>query len=271
MAQNGVTLNVEFVTVEKAQKFLDSMLTNRKRREDKISQFTDDMLNNRWMMNAAPILIDRNGNMMDGAHRCGAIIRSGIGQKMVVARGVDPAARSTVDIGTKRTLGDELRMCGERNYKCLSAALSWLWRHLNDRMMDVNTCVGTVEGLKILEEHPDLRESVSKSLAVASITSCSLVALVHYIASKTDEIMADLFLDGLITGLDCEPSDPVYKLRNRLIKNRAMKAKLSGNDVAALLIKAWNATLLGTKPKFLKHTSRGDVREPLPRFADPRV
>jgi hypothetical protein len=69
---------------------------------------------------------------------------------------------------------------------------------------------------------------------------------------RLDADRATRFFDSLVDGENLTRQMPRSLLRNRLITNSQAKARLSKTQVAALVIKAWNAEREGKALKFLK-------------------
>ena len=111
----------------------------------------------------------------------------------------------------------------------------------------------------MLEAHPSIHNSVAAGRACKDIVSPSMITCLHYLFALRNHPNADDFFHRLATGENISKSDPptsgVYWIRNRLIQNRTAKAKLRGEDIFPLIVKAWNAYRLKVIVKTLKYSS----------------
>jgi hypothetical protein len=71
-----------------------------------------------WMRTSATIGIDNNGRLRDGHHRLLAVIKSGVPQHFLVARGLSPDSFSVIETGAPRSFTDSAKYGESR--------LSWL-------------------------------------------------------------------------------------------------------------------------------------------------
>lgn len=241
------------VTPAVARKFLEKNKHNRPFREGTAIEYATAMEAGEWEETCDPIRFDTDGNLSDGQHRLHAIILSGVPQKMLVVYGLASSAFDAMDNGRKRTPGDMLGRRGESRYCMLAAALAWLWRYENGKMLESGklTRPRPRQVLKYLQQHPDIRKSAEfvDNKRLSHLASPSWMAAAHYIASRLHPKQADEFFLRLATGENLSRTSAVYKLREKLIANRVAKdRKARQHHVAAWTIKAWNSSLNGDNP-----------------------
>ena len=107
-----ITISLETITPEYAEKLLESNKTDRTLSESYVKQYQRDMLNGDWKLNGSTIVIDDEGRRIDGNHRLEACKRSGVPFETLVARDIPNEYKLTVDQGRPRTLADQLIMRG---------------------------------------------------------------------------------------------------------------------------------------------------------------
>ena len=107
-----------------AEAWLGQNHGNRNLRPQKVKQYARDMLNGKWLTSGDAIRFDWNGRLIDGQHRCEAIIESGATVRLLVIKGLDPHAREVIDTGAKRTGADALRFAGQEHNSALLAAVA---------------------------------------------------------------------------------------------------------------------------------------------------
>jgi hypothetical protein len=73
------------------------------------------------------------------------------------------------------------------------------------------------------------------------------------------------FADSMTSGAGLEPGDPILALRNRLIQHATrMGGSFPIEELAALIIKAWNAMRRGESVNILVWRRAGQGREQFP-------
>jgi hypothetical protein len=100
---------------------------------DAVERYATDMVTMDWLFNGAAILISNTNELLDGQHRLSAIIESGESQVVLIVRGIDPKAMTTIDAGRKRSYADSLKIRGFANHTAVAAinARIWYWFHGN--------------------------------------------------------------------------------------------------------------------------------------------
>lgn len=251
----------EKVTPKKAQEWLAHNKDNRPRRPKVVEKYADAMKRGEWKMNGESIKFNCDGRLIDGQHRLLAIVSSGCTIETYVVRGLPVDAFDTIDQGAVRHLADVFARNGEVNCHLLAGAIRWVGI-LHDGMNWKNVGYTPEQAKAKLSDHHKLRESVSKvsSARLKGLVPGSILAACHYLFARKDETLADAFLDSLVGGEGLKKSDPVYLLRERMIANSTATAKLPRETIAALIIKAWNATREGKPMRTLKWVE-GDLPE----------
>src|SRR4029077_2631307 len=74
----------------------------RKITQNHVNRLARAMSAGEYMFNPQPLIIDTNGALLDGQHRCHAVKQSGVAVPVVIARGADPDVFSLVDTGRTR-------------------------------------------------------------------------------------------------------------------------------------------------------------------------
>lgn len=241
-------VSLEEVTVKKAQEWLTRNDKNRPVRQAVVKHYARVIDRNEWQVNGDTIKFNCDGTLVDGQHRLYAVIMSGKSIKTYVAREVPANAFDTIDQGTPRTLADGFGRHGEQNCKALGSAmrtLAWLLGMDEEKKGGAAWVRLTIkQAVELLDQHPGIRSSVRPAMAAQKVIPMSCGIPLHYLFSKKDQTAADLFFDALASGESLRKSDPVYRLRERMLdRKRGQRVQLQ--LVLALTIKAWNATRQG--------------------------
>lgn len=234
-----------------AKEYLAKNMGNRHVIPSAVTNFTHSMLTGEWdAPNGEPIIFDTQGVLMDGQHRLHAIIQANKDIPLFVIRGIDAAKRKTIDTGKKRTFNHILMMAGEKHPNILSAGLSWLYSYMNGSILQRGNHVsfhsfGHAE--TFLNAHADIRLSLEAGKKMAPFFLPSLGVFLHYLFAQKDRDQADLFAQRIEAGVTKEECQPIYLLRERIIKeNMNKKHSTAGNITRAVYgIRAWNAIRSG--------------------------
>ncbi|RLV49008.1 hypothetical protein D9V37_10515 [Nocardioides mangrovicus] len=217
-------------------------------RKNVVDAYARDMIAGSWRLNGETIKIATDGTLLDGQHRCQAVVAAETTVPMIVVRGLPAAVMATVDAGAKRTYADALKLQGEENTSVLAAVTrrAILW----DRGFRVKT--GSVyptplEMNAFLETHPSLRTSaeVATGLSSKSLLPASIVGLCHWLFSAIDSDAASWFLARVTDGDSLTADDPIALLRDRIVRLRVGGHRLNETEAVALTIVAWNVYRTG--------------------------
>lgn len=265
MAAQAKNVTVETITPKLAEKWLAMNTENRPMSPRHVKLLAKQIREGRWQLNYETIKFDENGRLMDGQHRLKAIMEADRAVRSAVAREVDTQAFSTIDTGRRRMGNDVLAIAGEANCSTLAAALRIVL--IYEVLGTYDSSVGLVSNddlLQTLEEHPGIRDWVSRSLRGRHLLEGSMSAGFGYLFAQKSKEKAEAFFDALETGVDLKEGSPVLLLRERLASNRAARARLARREIAALVVKAWNEFREGKKIKRLLWN--GQDGEPFPKI-----
>jgi hypothetical protein len=257
-----------FVTSELARRWLRlNIENNRPLNQQNIYDYARDMKNGKWKENGDTIKFADTGELIDGQHRLQACATAGVGFWSLVAYGVKREAFITIDRGSTRSRGQVLHMAlGLNDYNAISATISWLWR-FRDGIMLAAKMPTADETAELLEKHPKIRESVARARKVLTKFKAgplAVVAVCHYLFSRQDADLAELFFDAMETGVNLRVLDPVYQLRERLIGAISGSGrKIGSHELVALYFKAWLAT---REQRTLKQSLRWSAAETFPNI-----
>ncbi len=95
-----------------------------------------------------------------------------------------------------------------------------------------------------------------------------ILAAIGFQLAKVDRKNAIAFFDKLVTGTDMGVRDPIRVLRERLLKERTAKAKVTRVVIAGLLVKAWCLWNKGQTVDYLRYNASGPSAEEFPDHRD---
>ncbi len=225
----------QIITPDVAAQWLRNNPSNRAISRSLVKEYARAMTENRWRTNGETIKISAHGQLIDGQHRLMACVQANRSFESYVVIGLDNDTFDTVDIGKKRTAGDIIGMLRSGQFNMSNVKMS------------------ADEVRLYLAAEPGIDESVGQTLGVRHIMAPGLAGALHHMFKEKDRNAADLFFLDIATGSNLVPGDAVLMLRERLLKDKMSKLRISKTEIAALCIRAWNHRRLGgTKTQNLK-------------------
>jgi hypothetical protein len=246
-------IGIETITPADAEGLLASNDNNRKIIPRVAEKYARDMQAGSWALNGQTLKVSTAGRLLDGQHRCYAAMKAGKSFQAIVVRGLPDAIFETLDSGPVRSLGEVLGTRGERNVNSLAAALQKLWLYEQD-MPTYNTLRGShAELLRVLEENPEIRESVHFTLShLREVIPGGIAGTTHCLAARTDRERANHFMARVGDGVELRLNDPIRRFRELMLRDRANKRNpFREVEKWALMIKAVNAFFQGAEVRLL--------------------
>jgi len=266
----GIRAEVMEITPELAADWLARPSENRPINSRKVRAYVAAMERGEWSLNGEAIKRDPHGRLVDGQHRCIAVVESGVTIRSLVVAGVETDAFDSMDSGLPRSASDVLRIHGYDSTAERAAAIRLIliydWYgdffHHPERLQPSKAQI-----LAAAKEWPALTVSIrrcaAKYIRLLRFSPSCLAAL-HFIFTNIDAEDATAFFDRLDGGSGLAPDDPIHVLRQRLLSSAAAKQRLTVTEGAALTIKAWNAFREGRKVRQLSWSPGGARPEAFP-------
>lgn len=240
------TTRLELITPAKAQKWLDERSNNRPLSEMYSKKIADSINAGEWEVNGETLKFDTANKLIDGQHRCLAVVITQQSIKSFVTRGLNDCTFDTIDIGKKRTIGAIYSKNGEVNANALAAAIAWLWRYKNGYIKEGRWAnPRTKESISLLHANEEMRESVHFIGKHSKMIPPSIAVCLHFLFRKKSREDADVFFarlfdgDGITKG---NHTSGILLLKNTLTANMAStRERFAPTYTWAITVKAWNA------------------------------
>jgi len=237
------------LTPEKAKMLLKKQGRNRNVSNPVISRLSAAIRQGEWKINNDAICIDTNGCMINGQHRCKAVVATGTEIPVLFAQGYDPNNIFVMDNAIKtRSAGDALTLNGVKYGNNIAGMLGVLKTYIE--AVYIGTAVrSTMSPQAALVEYEKYKDEINTSVKFIDkrlkasgmrILKGSIGGFCHLAFSMVDKDCASNFMESLICGSLLSDDSPVLQMRNKLIRNKVTLAKISGRDILALIIKSWN-------------------------------
>lgn len=275
----SVTLEAVTIDAETAKEWLELQAINRTLRKGKLAKMRKDLIEGKWRDLADPIRFDRDGKLCDGQHRLTALIQAsaqvpGLTMTAVVARGISDEDKVAIDTGTSRTVGDQLRIAGYKNWNHLAIAARWcmFWERQQMYAEAYARDVTHSAILEYVEQNPDVQELtnfVVNRMKNKIDMPPGYVITAYRILRNIDADDADDFFERWAEGYGLERGSALLRLRqvlSGLAKDR--NRNLSGEDWLSLVFRTWNAHRLN-KPLRSLPVTRVDPQNPDKRLPIP--
>lgn len=244
--QNHIRIpSLTMVTPEMAKDFLTKNTNNyRAISKSVVDKISKAITNGEWKINGTTIKFTKDGRLMDGQHRLLAIIKSGISVPSIVVYELPEDSDITLGEEEKRKLSDHLTKKGESNTKLLSSVLNIIVTYSRGTFYNKNEKITATSAIKILDNYPTIRDSVSKFSKKNLIATPSVLAVCHFLLKlkhKNNSELVEDFFDRLIGGNNLSENNPILVLRNTLISIKTKgNSGLSRKFTASMLMKTWN-------------------------------
>lgn len=260
--------SVQIITPSKAISMLKATtIRNRPLSYGLVNSYANAMRARKWQENGEAIILDDNGNVIDGQHRLSAIVQCGIPQTLLVVSGVSPECFKTIDSGRKRTYSDHLAIAGMKDTKRLAAICGAVFTYemkgefANHKNPADSKLTGRQTGYDVVSETnkrmPLLIDACKVTSAwnkkVNSKLPLALVGGTYYVFAKIDKSDSDRFFDDIIEINFSGPSDPRKRLYEMCTaRGRGDIMASNARNAGAIFIKAWNLFRMGEDCKFLR-------------------
>lgn len=265
--QHNMRSYIKTITPDVARQMLERNRRNRPISASNLSRLTNEIRSGMWRLNGETIIIDSDGGIHDGQHRLLAVVASGITIQSWVIEGVDPDSFSTVDSGKPRSGADVLAVDGHKQCNRLVAALAFVEQYKRGKLCNGND-FSNREIVDLAGKHENMQASVqfAGSFTKQKLMPQRVIAGLHFLFSEVDEVGAVEFFEMVHTDIGHKEVSPIVLLRKVLISNSQSRAKLTAYHIAALTIKAWNATRAGSRIKVLRFSPGGELNESFPKI-----
>lgn len=255
----GITPVNLIVTSSVASELLSRNANNRPLRKRRAMRYRVDMMDGTWRENGEAIKIDTEGHLIDGQHRCAAVVGTDLAVPMLAVFGVSPEAKMTLDQGAPRNAGDYLQMKGEPNAPIAARIVRLRCAYeANERegLRDISKTTNA-QVLSYFETH---REDVLRSAEVAvnmreysnPFVAATVLGFAHNVMHDIDADGANRFIEQVAKGEEIHEGDPAFAVRTRLLK----MGKSGAAKKVEVLLTGWNAFHSGRPLKNIRVSGR---------------
>lgn len=263
------------ITPQIASDFLATMSKTRKMSRPRVRRLMTEFSEGRYILTPHSLAFNEQNQMVDGQHRCAAIVLAEVTVPMFVALGVSREAELVMDTGRPRTFPDVLGIRDVSDPRMIGALCSLLYQYETGVVED-----NTKWTQKVAPSFPLLMaEYDDKATALAEANTAGRKA--HQVCKINRTVLSTGYM--ILTAVDREKarefydqlemqsetiSAPVRKLiatAGRLQERRTVSRlpwQWDQRVQLALLLKTWNMWLEGRDPEILRFTKAENFPEP---------
>lgn len=258
-----------------AQRLLDANPRNRRVSGGNYAVIKRAIEHGEWLLNGEAIKVSADGELLDGQHRCRAVVETGISIETFLITGLPSDAQDTMDTGKSRSLADVLGIHGEPNANGLAALIRRFY--VSERFgFAAASKTGSAnltirEQLDWLARNPWVRNYPAPGKMVGRHVpslSGSTAGFLMGVFDSIDQDDSDFFWARLMDGANLSVTHPIYVLRKTLTGIAdSTRGQLNQTYIIAIIVKAWNSYRAGESISMLKFRVGGAKPEtfPVPR------
>jgi len=257
----GITFEIVDLTPKLAKEYLDRLPERQRLMSPRtVNRYAADMLADQFAFTGDAIRFNTKGELIDGQHRCQAVIDSGESVPMLVIKGLPDETIRFFDAGRTRRFPDDLRIHGYANHSSLAAITTrlWHWEHGNYGYLEVPYVANPLYAhtsptrpmlWKTLEEHPELPEATTHAGRIYRYTRnapLSVSGLAWILFGEVDVDAREKFFFELVEGpSQGGPEYPINVLSKLLTRRLGPAEHREGHVWLAYYVKAFNAWMEG--------------------------
>jgi len=259
---------MEMLTPERAATYKkNGYAGNRDIRPGHVGVISGLITNGHWDLNGVPLIFDEKGDLIDGQHRCEAVIKANVSVPVFCIQGVRTDSYFSLDHYTSpKRFHDLLKGKKYKNSIVLAGAIIQMNKFKKEKMGwtgVLSNIVDTRALFGILKKHPQLESTSTEAESLYKRTPEKVVpkgflAFLLYILPLIDSEYSGPFLSILmgIGGQGSVEETAAYQCRRRLIlanKSRVRGEMMPRQQRIGCIIKAWNAFAAGLSCSTSRH------------------
>jgi hypothetical protein len=251
-----VMSNVELVTPEMAKGFLARSHKNRVPAPRRVQAYSRAMARGEWRLTNQGIGLDVANRLIDGGHRCEAIIDSGVPALVLVVRGLPPETQSVVDFNRTRSASDHSVMNDVDKGKAWHGVASVL-RLLVSSWTEESEVWSPAERIRFAQTFaPEMEWAFGAFPTKSPFATSSVIAAWAYAYGAAPAVAE--WVTSYIDGTGMERGNPLLALRNTIV-NMPKRSSMDRRSMALRTLRALWAKMHGEPLLKIYDTAEGVV------------
>lgn len=258
-------LQMVTLTPEMAINLLEANQHNRPLSDPHAQRIAAQIAGGKWKFNGDTIKVAENGDILDGQHRCWAVVYAKTAIETVIVRGIKADAFATIDtIRKPRSGADVLALHGaKRHGSVIAGAIGWLIRHQRGVIPTYRTRENKIENSDIEDyfvANPEVAASAEAASPLRNMKASTLLTFGHYLIGNRNPDLANAMIEGLRDPTKLPTTHPFFRFRVHLLGEQRRDPVAT----IALMFKAANAAAKDTQMQYLVWRSQGEHPEQFP-------
>src|SRR3984885_7848647 len=264
--------SIVLITPESAASFLAMKRAAGRRNQTAVASYAQAMRTGEWVLNGMPIILSRNGVLLDGLQRLYACIEAKTPFVTVLAENVPDDTVHTIDQQRRRSFTGVLETRGIPHPASVANLLAKLIRYEDGTLTRGTSTPPWSRMERALEAN---REELDTAVKFsfdhpARLLTESIRTPLSFMGLQVDRTAIRHFLDAIAHPERFDADEPGILIRRRLVEGRNDPARrLTAVTLFALCVKALNDTIHGTHSDTYLWTDinqQGRSGEPFPKL-----
>ncbi|MFZ0015893.1 MAG: hypothetical protein WAL10_01030, partial [Acetobacteraceae bacterium] len=246
--QGQARFSIVLITPESAASFLAMKRAAGRRNQTAVASYAQAMRTGEWVLNGMPIILSRNGVLLDGLQRLYACIEAKTPFVTVLAENVPDDTIHTIDQQRRRSFTGVLETRGIPHPAAVASLLAKLIRYDDDTLTRGTSTPPWSRMERALEANrPEIDTAVKFSFDhPARLLTESIRTPLSFMGLQVDRTAIRHFLDAIAHPERFDADEPGILIRRRLVEGRNDPARrLTAVTLFALCVKALNDTTAG--------------------------
>jgi hypothetical protein len=247
---DAVRFSIIRITPDMAPSLLALKRPAGKRNPAAVAAYAQSMRAGEWVLNGMPIIVSRDGVLLDGLQRLYACIEAQTPFVTVIAENVPDDTVHTIDQQRRRSFTGVLETRGIPKPAAVANLLAKLIRYEDETLTRGTSTPPWSRMERVLEANrTEIETAVKFSFDhPARILSESIRTPLSFMGLQTDRSAIRRFLDAIAHPERFSADEPGVMIRRRLLESREDPTRrLLATSLFAICIKALNDTMQGTK------------------------
>lgn len=242
------SIKKEFITPTKAAQWMKDASNVRPVRKHRVSAYEEKLRRGLMQLSNDAICVDTDGKLINGWHRCTAVVNTGINFEAVVIRDMPRDSTSYMDKGLKRQVSDALGDIEHRTSVAAAARLVLGWEqdivHNPQKMGELVPEEDIIDFA--ISNSENLVKSARRGFALykavgGTVTSWTTFLFKTY---QLDAKRAEQFYEAILTGANLTSGDPRLAVRNWFINQVTTTRRrntIPNVNAIHIMAQGWNA------------------------------
>jgi hypothetical protein len=237
----------EVITPDRAKELLGMNTNNRPQRPTTQQVLIRDLKRNNFIYNGDTIRISSENVLLDGQNRLYACVKSGVPFVGLIVGNLPPEAMKTIDVGSRRSHGQQLYLRGIKNANQVSAILV----KMSEMAYGQNNVTFSQHELDdLLEQYPHVIDLASSCKKVIAGCGSIVGAICSIGIAQHKNRLAEQFLTVWRNGIPCYQDCPAHLVREKINQTQGKpNQKIERLVMQRMIMSSWNKLLENKTPK----------------------